>query len=58
MADVVVTLRQQGLLVAQMHTVADGTYRFANLPAGAYSLEVARGQGVVMNGIVLDGQGE
>ena len=58
MADVVVTLRQQGLLVAQMRTVADGTYRFANLPAGAYSLEVAGGQGVVINGIVLDGQGE
>ena len=57
-ADVVVTLRQQGLLVAQMRTVADGTYRFANLPAGAYSLEVAGGKGVVINGIVLDGQGE
>ena len=58
MADVVVTLRLQGLLMAQMHTVADGTYRFANLPAGAYSLEVSGGQGAVMNGIVLDGQGE
>ena len=58
MADVVVTLRQQGQLVAQMRTVADGTYRFANLPAGAYSLEVSGGKGVVINGIVLDGQGE
>ena len=56
--DVVVTLRQQGLLVAQMRTAADGTYRFASLPAGAYSLEVASGKGVVVNGIVLDGQGE
>ena len=57
-ADVVVTLRQQGLLVAQTRTAADGTYRFASLPAGAYSLEVASGKGVVVNGIVVDGQGE
>ena len=58
MVDVVVTLRQQGLLVAQMRTGADGTYRFANLPAGVYSLEVAGGKGMVINGIVTDGQGE
>ena len=57
-ADVVVTLRQQGLLVAQMRTAADGTYRFASLPAGTYSLEVASGKGVVVNGIAVDGQGE
>ena len=56
--DVAVTLRQQGLLVAQTRTAADGTYRFANLAAGAYSLEVADGKAVVINGIVLDGQGE
>jgi hypothetical protein len=55
--EVVVTLRQQGLLVSQMRTVADGTYRFANLPAGTYSLEVA-GMGVVESSIVLDGQRE
>ena len=56
-AEVAVTLRQQGLLVAQMRTAADGTYRFANLPAGTYSLEVA-GMGVVASSIVLDGQRE
>ena len=55
--EVVVTLRQQGLLVAEMRTVADGSYRFANLPAGTYSLEVA-GMGVVESSIVLDGQRE
>jgi hypothetical protein len=50
-------LRQQGLLVAQMRTAADGTYCFANLPAGTYSLVVA-GMGVVESSIVLDGQRE
>ncbi len=57
-AELVVTLRRLGLLVAQMRTAADGTYRFADLPAGTYSLEVAGGMGVVFNNIVLDGQRE
>jgi protocatechuate 3,4-dioxygenase beta subunit len=50
-------LRQAGVIVAQAHTAADGTYRFANLPAGTYSLEAA-GMGEVASGIVLDGQRE
>jgi hypothetical protein len=55
--EVVVTLHRQGLRVTQMRTAADGAYRFANLPAGTYSLEVA-GMGVVAGNIVLDGQRE
>ncbi len=56
--DIMVTLRRESLLVAQMHTAADGTYRFANLLAGTYSLEVAGGKGITLKGIVLDGRGE
>jgi hypothetical protein len=56
--DVIVTLRQQGLLMAQTRTAVDGTYRFADLAAGTYSVEVAGGKTVVINGIVLDGTGE
>jgi hypothetical protein len=51
-------LRRLGLLVAQVRTAADGTYRFADLSADTYSLEIANGKGAVINGIVLDGQGE
>jgi hypothetical protein len=56
-ADVLMTLRRDGLIVAQAHTAADGTYRFANLIAGIYALETA-GLGEVAGGIALDGQNE
>jgi len=55
--DILMILRRDRLIVTQAHTAADGTYRFANLPAGAYALE-ASGMGEVAGGIVLDGQRE
>ena len=55
--EVLLTLRRDGLVVAQMRTDLDGMYRFAHLPAGAYSLDAA-GMGVVKSSIVLDGQQE
>ncbi len=56
-ADVLMTLRRDGLIVAQIRAAADGTYRFANLSAGTYALEAA-GQGEVTRGIALDGKNE
>lgn len=56
-ADKTITLRRAGQMVAQQQTAADGRYRFANLSAGVYDLEVA-GMGVVARGITLDGQRE
>ena len=56
-ADRVVTLKRETVVVAQTRTAADGTYRFANLPAGKYSVEVA-GLGVVAKDITLDGERE
>ncbi|MCX6029730.1 MAG: carboxypeptidase regulatory-like domain-containing protein [Chloroflexi bacterium] len=55
--DVLMTLRRDGLIAAQIRTAADGTYRFANLSAGTYALEAA-GRGEVAGGIALDGQNE
>jgi hypothetical protein len=55
--DILMVLRREGLVVAQVRTAADGTYRFANLVAGAYALEVV-GMGEVASGIMLDGQRE
>lgn len=52
-----ITLRREGLVVAQRQTEADGAYQFANLGPGIYDLEVA-GMGIVMRGISLDGQRE
>ncbi len=52
-----IILRRAALVVAQLLTAADGTYRFANLPPGVYDLEVV-GMGVVTHGILLDGQRE
>ena len=57
LADALLILKRDGLLVAQNRTAADGTYRFANLPAGTYSLEVG-GMGEVAGAIILDGEGE
>jgi len=51
---VVVTLRAGGGVTWQTTTAADGSYRFAGLPAGSYTLEVA-GLGVVQSQITLDG---
>ncbi len=56
-ADRVVTLKREGILIAETRTAADGAYRFANLPAGKYSIEVA-GLGVVNSSITLDGERE
>ncbi len=56
-ADRTVTLRREGSVVAETRTAADGTYRFANLPAGVYAIEVA-GLGQIASGIQLDGERE
>jgi hypothetical protein len=55
--DVLMTLRREGQTLAQVHSGADGGYRFANLPAGVYSLEADR-IGVVAAAISLDGARE
>jgi protocatechuate 3,4-dioxygenase beta subunit len=49
--------QEDGLIIAQMRTSADGTYRFSSLPAGRYSLE-AVGMGTVAADVLLDGQHE
>jgi hypothetical protein len=56
-ADRVVTLRREGVIVGDTRTAADGSYRFANLPAGTYSVEVT-GLGQVATNIILDGERE
>ncbi|MGQ9489881.1 MAG: MSCRAMM family protein [Anaerolineae bacterium] len=56
-AQVLVTLRRAALIVAEMRTLADGTFRFVNLPAGLYTLEVT-GLGQVAGNIMLDGERE
>lgn len=55
--DRVVTLRRDTTVIADTRTAADGTYRFANLPAGKYSVEVT-GLGVIAKDIALDGERE
>lgn len=55
--DRVVTLKREAITVATARTAADGTYRFANLPAGKYAVEVT-GLGVVASNITLDGERE
>ena len=56
-ADALLTLTRGSDLVAQTRTETDGSYRFGNLPAGTYSLDV-EGIGPVVNAIVLDGAQE
>jgi protocatechuate 3,4-dioxygenase beta subunit len=56
-AKVMVVLRREKGVVANMPTDAQGGYRFVNLPAGVYSLEVV-GMGEATSGIRLDGQNE
>jgi hypothetical protein len=56
-ADALLTLTRGGDLVAQGRTEADGSYRFGNLPAGTYDLNV-EGMGPAASGIVLDGAQE
>jgi hypothetical protein len=51
------SLWRDGTSIATTHTAADGAYRFANLPAGAYSVH-ATGMGEVLKGLALDGEGE
>ncbi len=53
-ADVLMTLRRDGILVAQARTDAAGFYRFVKLPAGSYLLE-AVGLGQVA-AFLLDGE--
>src|SRR5690606_20877168 len=53
-ADVLMTLRRDGILVAQTRTDIMGVYRFVRLPAGSYLLE-AVGLGQVA-AFVLDGE--
>ncbi len=53
-ADVLMTLRRDGILVAQARTDAAGFYRFVKLPAGSYLLE-AVGLGRVA-AFLLDGE--
>ncbi len=55
--DRVVTLKRETVTIAETKTAADGTYRFANLPAGRYNVEVA-GLGVVASNVMLDGERE
>jgi hypothetical protein len=52
-----VGLWRDGAGIATTHTPADGAYRFANLPAGGYSLLVA-GMGEVLKDLALDGESE
>jgi len=54
---ILLTVRRDRLMVAQVTTGEDGSYRFANLPAGTYALE-ATGMGEVATGIAVDGQRE
>ncbi len=56
-ADRIVTLRRDNIVVAEARTAADGTYRFASLPPGAYVVEVA-GLGQITSSIQLDGERE
>lgn len=56
-SQVMVILRRSTIVVAEMRTLADGTFRFANLPAGVYTLEVT-GLGQVAGNITLDGERE
>jgi hypothetical protein len=43
--------------IATTHSAVDGTYRFANLPAGAFSVQAA-GVGEVLKDLALDGESE
>ena len=56
-ADRVVALRHEDIVLAETRTAADGTYRFASLPAGVYTVEVA-GLGLTASDIQLDGERE
>ncbi len=56
-SDILMTLHREEQILAQVRTVADGTYAFADLPVGTFALEAA-GMGVVADSIVLDGQRE
>ena len=51
------SLWRDGLEIVTTHTAADGAYRFANLPAGAYSVHAA-GMGEVLKDLALDGETE
>jgi len=51
------SLWRDEMSIAATHTAADGAYRFANLPAGAYSVQAA-GMGEVLKDLALDGESE
>jgi hypothetical protein len=56
-AGCLVTLKRGTVVTAQKQTGTDGAYLFANLPPGAYSVEVA-GLGLAANEIEVDGENE
>ncbi len=56
-ANALLTLTRANELVAQVRTENDGAYRFGNLPAGTYGLDV-EGMGTAASGLVLDGAHE
>ena len=55
--DALLTLTRGGDLVAQARTGVDGSYRFNNLAAGTYNVDV-EGIGQAASGIILDGAHE
>jgi hypothetical protein len=50
-------LWREGTSIATTHSAAGGVYRFANLPAGAYSVHAAS-MGEVLKDLALDGESE
>ncbi len=55
--EVLMILRRDGIIVAQVNTSSEGAFNFANLPTGVYTLE-AVGLGLVAGDILLDGERE
>jgi len=51
------SLWRDGTSIATIHSAVDGSYRFANLPAGAYSVHAAS-MGEVLKDLALDGESE
>lgn len=56
-ADIELSLWRDGEVIARTETADDGIFRFAHLPAGAYTLHVLA-MGAVLSDLVLDGEAE